>query len=306
MRDFLKKVLLPVVGVVMVGICVLEPLIRNKDTFEPYRVKSAFMKNNANKLRLLVIGPSTAACGIKPEYICENGYNLGFTGQSPRYDKFLFDKYFDKMDSLKYVIMSVGFDGPYNDGIYPGRTAESYTYIYSVFFDCPYFRDNFLSRKLLILGGLNAMKTNYKKVLIDENDGYLVFHTHLNKDNWEQMGTNSAIHHNKIGDDSIFVTNMRFIENIAEKCNSRNVKFILISAPIHHFYSDNMSEEKWQKIKSALSAIATKYENVKYCDYLKSPLFTDIEFRDPNHLNYNGAYKLTHMLNDSIRKWEGR
>jgi len=122
MKFFAIKVLnflFPIL-IVMAG---FEIYLRNINTV--YSKKLSGLLNNADSIKILIVGNSHACYGVSPSQFYMNTFNIAQSNQSIYFDKRITLKYIDKLVNLKYVLISVDFHSFYfsSQGI---RDAWSY------------------------------------------------------------------------------------------------------------------------------------------------------------------------------------
>ena len=306
MKDFLKKILLPVLGVVLVGLVAIELVARNRPN-NSYKIKSDYMEAHAEDIEMLILGPSGASLGIKPDLLDYKCFNCANFMQSFLYDNFIFKKYFNSMTSLKYLVLDLNFIGFHTSRISPGFDGESKISNYAVYFGAPFFCNNLFDNKLKISKPIfNLYREDVQPC--DSNGFIFPKWEQRPLDKFREDAEGTATAYNKMIErtsDTIFDYNKKLVEEMIALCQSKNVKVIIITFPTN-YVAEKMDKSVLAKTAQTVNELTEKYSNVTYMDFTDSKLFELDEFFNANHLNYNGAYKLTHMLNDSIRKWEGR
>lgn len=88
--------------------------------------------------------------------------------------------------------------------------------------------------------------------------------------------------------------NLRYLDKIITLCNTHNIKLILIRTPQHESCSELANERTFQNIYE------TEYSNIPFLDLQNFPLEIK-DFADVEHLNKNGALKISTWLNDKIQ-----
>ncbi len=88
---------------------------------------------------------------------------------------------------------------------------------------------------------------------------------------------------------------MYYLKEIITFLDESNIELILVRTPLHKTYQGYVNETDFNSI------LKTELANVKFLDLSKFPL-SDDEFRDPEHVNVNGAKKLSFWFNNFLKK----
>ncbi|MBR4676911.1 MAG: hypothetical protein IKO99_02800 [Bacteroidales bacterium] len=302
MKDFLVKVVVPVMAVVIGLLITVELIARNKST-DSYKIKSEYLEQHAEEIELLVLGPSGAGFGIKPDELDKKSFNCAGLMQSLLYDHHIFKKYFNRFRSLKYLVLDINFIGLHVNRICPGYDGESKIIHYSIHFDAPFYKKNFWDYKLKVQKNLLSLRK--EEIPECDENGFLTFYP--NGKDFKVEAANTANYYNEMvkrTPDSVYKDNLLLLEEILTICKSRGIKVIILTFPTVYI-SEFINPEYYSEMQQSLSDLQEKYDFV-YENYTDSNLFELSDFYNANHLNPRGAVKLTRMLNDSIRKWEGR
>ncbi|MBQ3656452.1 MAG: hypothetical protein II956_06340 [Bacteroidales bacterium] len=291
--------MLPVVGVVMAGMTVVECIAETMPKDNYYKRRVEYLTQNADSLQLLVLGPSSTMMSVIPHLLDKKGYNASESSQPARMDYCLLKRFIDKMPKLEYVIFNFNASTLYSRQIVPGGDGEIQLYNYSVHYGADYY----FMYKYYVMGGYKAIMSAFKGGDNDEkhmeNDGFITYQPHKWTEAEKEEVHKKWTRHSDINDEG------RFVDSIVNLCESRNIKLILLAPPITADYVDSRKPEL-----DELRQVSEKYrgrKNIYLVDYLRPSFIVDsLDMRDWAHCNPNGARKVTLALNDSIRKWEGR
>lgn len=102
---------------------------------------------------------------------------------------------------------------------------------------------------------------------------------------------------------------LKYLDKIVKLCKKENIELVFVTAPLSPAYL-NLYDTYWydyEYIKEEAYKISEKY-GVKYLDYnsinKEEKLVTNKDFSDSNHLNYNGAQKISkHLANYLLLNW---
>lgn len=282
---------------------VAELLLRNIPN--DYNKKAIIFNRDSKKIQVLILGSSYGLYDLNPDYFHLYTFNGSEALQSLDLDKKIFDKYEEKMTELKYVIMPITFG--------------------SFFFKLESSKENHLAKNYSLYYGLRSTNdpTNYFELLnqpFSVNRTRLIDHyfKHRNDIKITDRGfdstyyamvtteelsgptANYAIKQLNITDFRKYDELKKCLEQIIDKCKTRNVKVILFTPPAYKtFYSPADTLELNTSIRTC-QMIQADHSNVSYVNYLEDTDFTKDDFFDISHLNGLGAKKLSQKINAII------
>jgi hypothetical protein len=99
--------------------------------------------------------------------------------------------------------------------------------------------------------------------------------------------------------DNLVEENLKFLDKIVKLCDDEGIQVVLMTLPAHKSYSDNLEKHQLELVISAGEKMINKYGNCRYFNFLNDDNFIEEDFYDADHLNRNGAKKLS-ILVDSI------
>lgn len=304
MKCFISKValfLLPIT-LFLIG---YEILIRNVEN--EYSYKNYWLSENSKGIELLAIGSSHCYCGIDPDFLSIKAFNAGHPSQDIKYDFLIFNKFYEKLDSLQYLIVTVSYGDPFYS-IEDRPNANAILKNYAIYYRIPTekFRHNFE-----ILNGVDF--NTVKNILLKESKsfpisklGFYLFPVGGAKD-WQRVAPARAKEssfqyevplYKKLM--SNYDNNVMYMEKTISLCNSKNIKVILLTTPIHKTFRDNINQEEWASTIDFCEHFTQEFNNVSYLNLFEDPRFLDEDFYDSDHLNSKGAAKLSSILNAYI------
>lgn len=310
MKKFIIKALLTIVIPVVLFLVAYEIILRSIPN--DYSYKSELWEKKANKIKILILGSSHCYYGFDPAYFDKPAFNAAHVSQSYNYDWFLFDKYFDRMDSLEYVILPVSVFSPYiklEDGEEAWRCKE-----YSIYYDCDFHKlyeikyryyFAYISNDNMLQAKSRLFDRNYTNIHIDSNgyslktdadrindiakDGIIAAERHAVKDMDEK--------------NDLYNENLDCVRDIINRCQKRGIRVILVSTPALPEYYNSLNQEQ-VRVMEDFGRTLEQYGNVRYINLLKSPLFDINDFFNSDHLCNNGVKKLTVLINSIINEWD--
>ena len=276
-----------------------------------YAYKNDWLEENAQAVNILCLGPSTVFYDINPVYLDKVGFNAAHVSQSIKYDHFIFNKFYEQMDSLQYVI--IGIDPWTPHGTMEDNDEWWRVKYYSIHYGCDYHKGERRYNYELHIHNLRVFKEAFRGLLtliglkneshITVNSlGYGTNYTLKERaPNWND-GKPEALSHNNLIKESLklneIVNNREYITDISNKCKERNIEVILICTPLHNSYFDNIDEEYVKDRNDFCNSFANQFDNVSFYDFSDDKRFSEDDFYDFNHLNENGAKKFTMILNN--------
>ena len=87
-----------------------------------------------------------------------------------------------------------------------------------------------------------------------------------------------------------------------EYCLERNLKVVVLSPPTFPNYNELRNPNVLRRRDSILDYVDNTYENVYFLNTEKDSDFKVEDFRNENHLNPEGAEKLTKKLNSFLKE----
>ena len=311
MRKFLLRVLLPVIMVLSVLFFLGEFYLRSLPN--DFKAKNQYLEEHANDLKIIVLGASTVSMGIKPAYFdLQPAYNFGYVSQSYDYNLLILSKCFDQMDSLKYVILDMSWNQPWN--CKNGNKDINKNKFYRLYYGFPSFPIEFemsasvkeLFHRIRPSNGKEAMQT------IDE-DGYQSgYYEDIPYDeaSWVASASWSVEQcakrlRDEAASSKKYKKSVGYMCGIIELCRKKNVQVIMVTPPAMKMFYAYLDVKQTDILYHLADSLEHVYDNVLYLDYFKSDsLFSENELYNPTHLNPRGAKKFTLMLNDTINKLE--
>lgn len=308
MKRFVKILLLfllPIIGV----LCVLEYGMRTIPN--DYTYKNHWLEQNISTLRIWSFGSSHGVYGIRPECFSKSAFNSAHVSQTLKYDAFVFDKFIDRADSLEWVILPISyFSLPSNM-----EAGEEWWRVknYCIYYDCSYhaepkFHCEVIGNPLSLYGQIERVVNYWAHGTNDLNCdslGYgLGFTKDLRKEGWWTNGAERVGHHTNDASKSLsFVPeNIACLESIIEKCQEKQVSVMLLTTPVCSSYSDCVEPNQYKTMVETCESMAHKYNHVQYMNLFTDSRFTEEDFFDADHLERDGAAKLTRLLDEYISK----
>ncbi len=256
-------------------------------------------KNNFNQSNYEVVffGSSHIYRGVNPKFINLPSFNFANVSQSIDQDFKIYQK-FIKNSNPKIIVIPHSYMSFYKQlknskenwrlknyaiyyNIFEGINLKNYFEIFSMSIEKNY-------QRLLNY----YFKNEYK---ICANNGYGYWNKNMNKVNIKESKKAVERHTKFLKSDSLELDSD--LNNWLKLLNSKNTKIVFLTTPCHKIYFNQLNPERWRRDSIYIQNIKNKYKNIWELNFLKSPSFSNSEFKDSNHLNNVGAIKFSKILN---------
>jgi len=300
MKKFIKKLIVLIVILVII-LTAIEKSLRVIPN--DYSYKSEWLEKNADSLVIWTFGSSHGYFGIEPQYFDKKSFNSAHVAQGTKFDNFIFNRYFNYMNSLKTVILPISYfslRSNMEDEIEKWRVPN-----YHIYYD--YKPVKFLYH-FKMNNEKNPINRAVKSLIGIENEricsdlGWGTSHVLANRSiDWENCGLRSSKMQTKSNfSNDTYRQNEEYIIDICQKCKDRNIDIILLTTPTHKSYYRLLDSIQLTEIIEFCKTMECKFDNVKYVNLLKDNRFTVDDFYDSDHVNEYGAKKLTLIINDTL------
>ena len=305
MKIFLKRLV-----IFFLPFLVLYPFLEIKLSQTPnyYNQKKEYLESQLSEIEILSTG-SSHGNSINPQFLSRKGFNLFNDAEDIYYDVRLVEKYLDRMPNLKLIIMPISYfsleyridrspsawRAPFYKFIWDIPPQEltsllnfgyfSYTAAYGWREVVSYIENGFASKSTQKLDR-NGWREIGDQVIIDSVEE--------ERSGWQSVSLNESLM-----DVGSIEKNMDLLSEFIETCQNRQIKVMLITTPVHHYYYEHIDPLKYQRMQDNLNQLVKKY-HVIYSNYLKGPLFETVDFYNRDHLNASGVEKFSKILDTII------
>jgi len=286
MKKFIKSLILFALPIVFFMIFA-EIMFRHIPN--PYSYNANYLETSGNEIEILILGSSHSLFGIDTCEFSRKAFNAAHISQSLDLDYAILQKYSNKLSNLKTVIIPVSyyslFEKLFESGIEKWR-AKDYSIYYGL--NVPIaFEDRF---------------EIFSKGCVQKFKNYILGKTYLPQADLQESGIIAAKRHTIEKDTAqmMFPEMLNYLKSIIEFCEKKNCQVILLTMPAWHTYRENMDAWQWQKTLETAQALEKQYQNVRYFNFIADPRFTANDFGDADHLNPQGAKKMSKIL-DSLK-----
>lgn len=288
---------------VLVGIA--EMLIRELPT--PYSEKYELIKDS--DYSTLILGSSHTYSGLNPEYFSTHTINAANSSQDFKYDLHILKTSLAFRKNIRYVILPVSMfslTSELNEGKESWRRFNYSHFMgfhqnegvgifdlreYSVFLANPN-RLGLLKKSFLALAGTKTERD------WSSNGWGSAYHSTPTMDNLISTGKSAAARHQRNA--TLNQVSINSLGNIAKLCQLNGIRLILVTPPAYISYRQNIEASRLAEIISEVEKLQSTYANISYSNYFDDPRFTASDFFDADHLNHQGAEKLSRLINNEI------
>ena len=261
----------------------------------PSRDKHEYMSAHSREVEVLVLGSSHTFYGVNPEWLDDAAYSLAQVSQTYRYDDYLLRRY--PTPRLRAVIIPFSYFSLYED--FESQPETAYLAArYRIYMDCPYHRR--LSRygfEVLNFGSFKEkLKSLWQPARLSWNSrGWGSNYTGQAASGQQDNGRARA-RANTYADRRLAPLNACFLSSMFSWCRQRGVRVLLITTPVTPSFRAAESPAQRAENRHWLTNLLRRYPEVEYYDFESAPCFTAADFYDADHLNAQGARRLTSLL----------
>jgi len=304
MRKFVKVVSLFLVPIVVMAM-VMEVLLRQIPN--AYKTKSAYYEKKHKTIETLILGSSHLEYGVNPDFMFNEALNFANVSQTIDIDCQLLKSLAPQMPNLKYLIVRLSYTTLYEQlkkGDESWRIKDYNLYT-------PKRLDVKVKHQFEVFS--IKLKTNIKRLL----DYYVYGKTKIKTSpaGWSvntniqpaadlnKKGKAAALKHT-VSNKALFNENVAYLDEVVKYCKAQNILVLLVTTPTYKSYYLNVNPKQLQATTQTGKQMMLKYDNCKYYNLIDSPRFLESDFFDGDHLNRNGAKKLTEFLSFEMMKLE--
>ncbi|MDR1025801.1 MAG: hypothetical protein LBL47_00225 [Lactobacillus sp.] len=246
--------------------------------------------NNSRNIKTLSLGSSHGAYGFYAAKFSDNAFNLSSTSQD-LYSSFELSK--SLPDGLEKLII---FYSVFSPGYEVQKTKDFQVCAYlKAFLNIPYKYPDLKKAELDCFASAAKKITSQKSYQkIRSEQGYLFSTFHYPPD-IKLFAERRAETHLR---ENLRNTNQtEYLKSIKEICDKDNISLYVVMAPAHVEYKNNLPPSS--ELFKDLFTLAKKYD-INIINLYDNDSFEGKDFGDFDHLNQEGAEKLTLMLKDYI------
>jgi hypothetical protein len=301
MKKYFFKVLsfFLLIGVTCV---IIEIMIRHIPN--DYKFKCEYLDNKADSIKVLFLGASDCQSGLNPTYLGKKSFNAGHPGQSIDYSYALLKKYKKNWSNLNYIVLVVSYPGLFykmEKSVEAWRT-KNYTIYYKIAISKRLkYHFEIANGRLFdhVLRLSDYYLKNRDEILCDDQGWEITSNKETPKDSLIITGIRAAKRHTVTKDKECFLEMKNTLDSIIDFTKRKKCRIILCTPPAYNSYRENVNIYQYKKTFKAYIDFEKNNHNCTYLNLFNDSRFTDRDFLDGDHLNANGAKKLT-LIIDSV------
>ncbi|WP_281613870.1 hypothetical protein [Flammeovirga sp. SubArs3] len=277
-----------------------------------YTKKREVMLDKEQEFQVLSLGSSHTYYGVDPQYFDLATFNASHISQSVDVDYLLVHEYLKNKKSIKYVTLPIDYQSLFRR-LSKGSTnwrMKNYVLYYDLA-EVDNFKNNFEIMNFNYKVSLSRLFNYYvrgKDEVTSDQKGFAHIHVSNKSDlQLEEELRTSAIKTAKrhtAASDEHFEYNTQVLRDLAKELKKQDITLVLYTSPCHSSYVELLDENQLSKTIDFANSFAGEYDNIHYVNYLQNPIFKTRDFSDSDHLNEEGAHKLSVLLNQEINKLE--
>ena len=265
-----------------------------------YTYKRDYMEQHGAQIQTLILGSSNAYDGLNPS-VLPNAFNLANSSQTMEDDYRMLAKYISSMDSLRTVIVGLGFHSL-------GATTEAnrrmyYTIYMNLYPRWPLSKYSFEVCNPEMLVKKIIKYTVSRDVTRCDSLGQRVGHTleaAQSGTEWWNKGVDALIDNDKfdiINHKSEIANNISYLYAIVDLCNAHGVQPVIVQMPVTREYKQYLPAQQitfHDSVMRSLPSLAI------YLDASEWSIPED-GWYNATHLTKEASVGFTHQLMDSIQ-----
>lgn len=299
MKTFLTKLMLFLLPLLLLA-TITEGAIRSIPN--DYAFKAKALSERAETIEVLFFGSSHALYGIDPSVMSIEGFNCAHPSQSLDLDYRLYQRIAPQMTHLSTVVITVSSFSLFSNlstGLEKWRLAN-YAMYYGL--EMPWNLEN--QTELFS----NAFKTSALKLWryyvqgqnpIRINDYGFQAKPASTTTDFAESAILAAQRHT-YQDWSLLAPQTQVLKDFVDAVVANGQRVILLIPPATAEYVERSSAAQWTKTRTVLAELAASNPQVTVVDLLEDPRFVPDDFFDADHVNLQGAHKLSAVLDDLI------
>lgn len=266
----------------------------------PSKAKHAYLSAHAREVDVLVLGSSHTYYGIAPGLLSPHAYSAAQVSQTLRYDDWLLHHY--SFNNIRWVILPVS-----DFSLYENLEGGAEWYLatrYLLYMGCS------LHSRLSVYGWeMTAFPVFAEKIKSlwrpprmswSRYGQGLEYTRSARAADWDNGAARAA--HNRYTDFRAAGENIGHLQRIARFCQSRHARLLLITTPLRPSYRRAQDPRQMADLRRRLHAFLRHAPAARYLDLSADPRFTAADFYDSDHLNTDGARKLTRILRREMER----
>lgn len=273
-----------------------------------YSYKNEYLTKIGSKIEILILGSSHSFRGINPSYFDKRAFNASMVTQSWNYDYAIFEKFKNDLSELKLVILPVSYFSFYGNLIKGTESwrVKNYKLYYDIHLDDSRYKFELNTGKMInnFRRFVSYYGKNSSSITCDSLGYGRREYREIDTTYFQETGKKAALRHsrdiNSTKMKGLFSDNISTLTDFINECNKRDIKILFFTPPALNFYSDYLDKDQLELSVKQITQMVESSDNCGYINLLQNDEFTLEDFYDADHLNANGAKKLTQILNNQV------
>jgi hypothetical protein len=268
-----------------------------------YNTTRAKTEATASTCEVLILGSSNAAWGIAPDAFSVPALNLANAAQSLYYDLTLAERYVPRMPRLKVVILGLTYVTLKSE-VYDWDDSDR-AYYYAHFWDLPPQGQSFFETRRWSLTALYGvrMSASYAR------KGFHVANIHTldgpgaaaqTPAQRQEEADKRADELTRVLHDERLTDNLARLDRLASLVEQHGATLVLAELPVQESLLQRLSPTEVAATARARAELMKRYPGIRYVDHSRDSSFALADFYDTDHLNPQGATKLTKLLEGEL------
>lgn len=261
-----------------------------------YSYKNQYLENNSKEIELLVLGNSHAFKGVLAEDLMPNGFNASYISQTLNLDFLIFHKFKSRLTNLKYLVINISYPSLFSSLKENKEKWRLKNYnIYYGFNESSNIENYFELLSNSKMYTLSRFKGYYFDKLNTISCSKYGDELSSLTNNFKKTGVEAAARHTN--DELLYYKGyIAELNEIIEYANLNKIKVVLITTPVYKDYLENLNNKQLMLMNDTVDSIVDYNLNTYRFNYMIDNDFIEDDFYDSDHLNRNGALKLTKKL----------
>ncbi len=282
----------------------------------PYKYKDQWMKTYAQDVETLILGTSQSEMGLPPQILGENCFNLAMPNGLFEYDLFLLQKYANKYNNMKNIIIELSYYNLFAQEFETSAKNKYRAMYYRVYMDYPKHKfdpiynfefadlDFFQYR---ISTGIESKLLGKPYADICDSLGWVCIDrcAEIEDPNYFVTDMEKTLKSYKCTDFSVIEKNKEYIDRIISFSKKKGYMVYVVVLPMTKTILTKLDKEQYRIFCKTIQNY--EKQNIRIINHIDDSLFHVTDFQNSNHLNKNGALKFAsilkqEMIQDNIKK----
>lgn len=295
-------------------------------TYDRLYLTSKLAKIEKEKSKILLTGSSYTMVGLLENKMPYSSSNVAVNAQDLYYTLLSVKEAMNRSENLEYVVISFAYyfffsnmnDKPsdymisvlskvnypvykrlhgYNGELKPVHNKVVDLPIFEAVCDISEVRDIYHNALINELSNMSY----YNQINVRPEGGMLGYNfREKNDEQNSQAGRIRANGHNTNFNLERGIYNQKLLDKFLDNMEELNKKVILFIPPATKFYQEGLSKDMINSYNQLVMPIVNSHKCCTFIDLFKSDKFNENDFQDYDHLNLNGANKLSDIISSLI------